>query len=193
MDFLCKHTIVIPRLPCLFTIAKTVSSMVVLVNLETPNTIDSFIFGMSAFACKSIAIELVWYSDGWRRTWCPMVHMMRRLQFCSILLCQYTCHEDAYLESFHVIGVFEPAVLEAHHVSNRICKPRSMKSWTLTFSFFNDIITSSKEVFIDQESDITVGISQQRNSSWDTVKWDVIFKQNTSSYILTLQLHTRQK
>lgn len=181
MDFFCKHTIVIPRLPWLFTIAKAVSSMVVLVNLETSNTVDSFIFGMSAFACQYMAIELVRYSDGWWRTWCQLVDMTQRLLFSSILLCNYTCHEDAYLEFFHVIELLEPAVFKAHNVSNLICKLRSMKSWIHTCLFFKAIITSANEVFRDQESDIAVGISQDWTSSWDIVKWDVIFKQNASS------------
>jgi len=44
--FLCILTIVIPRLPCLFKMAKAVSSTVVLVNSETSVSDNSFDFAM---------------------------------------------------------------------------------------------------------------------------------------------------
>ena len=42
LNFLCKLTIVIPRLPCLFKMAKAVSSTVVLVNSVTSDSVNSF-------------------------------------------------------------------------------------------------------------------------------------------------------
>jgi len=46
MIFLCKLTIVIPRLLCLFRIAKAVSSTVEMVNSVTSYFVDSFDFAM---------------------------------------------------------------------------------------------------------------------------------------------------
>jgi len=44
---LCKLTIVIPRLPCLFKLAKAVSSTVALVNSVTSDSVNSFNFAIS--------------------------------------------------------------------------------------------------------------------------------------------------
>jgi len=46
LNFLCKLTIVIPRLPCLFKMAKAVSSTVVLVNSVNSESVNSFNFAM---------------------------------------------------------------------------------------------------------------------------------------------------
>jgi hypothetical protein len=46
LNFLCKLTIVIPRLPCLFKMAKAVASTVVLVNSGNSDSVYSFDFAM---------------------------------------------------------------------------------------------------------------------------------------------------
>jgi hypothetical protein len=46
MIFLCKLTIVIPGLPCLFRMAKDVSSTLELVNSVTSDSVNSFNFVM---------------------------------------------------------------------------------------------------------------------------------------------------
>jgi len=46
MIFLCKLTIVITRLPCLFMMAKAVSSTVELVNSVTSDYVNLFNFAM---------------------------------------------------------------------------------------------------------------------------------------------------
>jgi len=76
MIYLCKLTIVIPRLPCLFRMAKAVSSTVELVNSVTSDSVNSFNFVMWLFASKCFPNEVVSCSDGWRRTWWQMIHMM---------------------------------------------------------------------------------------------------------------------
>jgi len=48
MNFLCKLTIVIAGLPCLFNKFNAVSSTVVLVNSEPSNSANSFNFAMCA-------------------------------------------------------------------------------------------------------------------------------------------------
>jgi len=68
MVFLSTLTIVIPRLPCLFRMAKAVSSTAELVNSVTSDSVNSFNFGMCAVASKCFPIELVPCSDGWRRS-----------------------------------------------------------------------------------------------------------------------------
>jgi len=57
-------TIVIPRLPCLFRMAKAVSSTVDIVNSDTSDSVNSFNFAMCTFASKCFPIELVPCSDG---------------------------------------------------------------------------------------------------------------------------------
>jgi len=46
MIFLCKLTIVIPRLPCHFRMAKAVSFTIELVNSLTSDSVNSFNFAM---------------------------------------------------------------------------------------------------------------------------------------------------
>jgi len=88
MVFLCKLTIVIPRLSCLFRMAKAVSSTVELVNSVTSDSVNSFNFALWAFASKCFPIELVPLSDGWRRTWWQTIHMMPGLPVSSIPQCK---------------------------------------------------------------------------------------------------------
>jgi len=64
MNFLCELRIEIPRLDCLFSTAKAVSSTVELVNSVTSDCINLFNFAMRAFACQGFSIQLVRYSDG---------------------------------------------------------------------------------------------------------------------------------
>jgi len=68
MNFLCKLTIVIPRLPCLFSMAKGVLSTVEVVNSVTSDSVTAVKFVMCAFSSKYFPIQLVPCSDGWRRT-----------------------------------------------------------------------------------------------------------------------------
>jgi len=88
MNFLCEHSIVIPRLPCLYSMAKAVSSTVVLVNWETSDSMNSFNCAMYTIASKCFPVELVPCSDGWRRTWWHMIHMMPGLPVSTILAMQ---------------------------------------------------------------------------------------------------------
>jgi len=92
MIWLCELTIVIPRLPCLFSMAKTLSSTVELVNSVTADSANSFNFAMWAFTSKCYPIELVPCSDGWQRTWWQTIHMMPELSFSSIPQCKYNRH-----------------------------------------------------------------------------------------------------
>jgi hypothetical protein len=85
---LCKLTVVIPRLPCLFRMAKAVSSTVELVNYVTSVSVDSCKFAMSAFASKCFPIELVPCSNGWRESWWQTIHMMPGLPLSSIPQCK---------------------------------------------------------------------------------------------------------
>jgi hypothetical protein len=47
--------------------------------------------------------------------------------------------------------------MEAHQPSKMICKVKSLESQIQTHLFFEDIITSTNEVFKDFVSDIAVG------------------------------------
>ena len=64
-NFICDLTLVIPPLPCVFSMAEAVSSMVQLVNSVTVHSFTWFNFIMCAFSNKYCTIELVSCSDGW--------------------------------------------------------------------------------------------------------------------------------
>jgi len=100
LNFLCKLNIVITRLPCLFRIAKAVSSTVELVNSETFDSVNLFSFARCVFASRCFPIQLVRCADGWRRTWWQTIHMIARLPVSSIPQSKYNRHEDACLELF---------------------------------------------------------------------------------------------
>jgi len=86
--FLSTFTIVIPRLPYLFRMAKAVSSIVELANSVTSDSVNSFNFAIWAFASKCFPIELVQCSDGLRRIWWQRIHMMPGLPVSSIPQCK---------------------------------------------------------------------------------------------------------
>jgi len=58
INFLYKLTIVIPRLPCLCSMATGVSLTVELVNSVSSDSVNSFNFVMFAFASKCYPMEL---------------------------------------------------------------------------------------------------------------------------------------
>ena len=176
MNFFCNLTIVIPPLCCLFNMANAVSSMVVLVNSDTSDSVSLFHFEMGAFASKCVPMELVPCSDGWRRTWWQMIHIMPGLPVSSIPQCKYNHHDGACQEFFQPIGSFKPTCIAAHQLSNMICKVRSVKSWIKTYSFLQDILTSSNMKFIDWESHIAVWCWRPCYSAWETVKGDIIIE-----------------
>jgi hypothetical protein len=71
--------------------------------------------------------------------------------------------------------------MTAHQASKMICNVRSLKSGTKTRSFLEEIITSSKEVLKDFESNMAVRIrmlvdpTQETGESDDTVKQSASF------------------
>jgi len=174
MNFFCRLTIVIPRLPCLFNMAKAVSSTLVLVNSATSNSVNSFNFTTCAFASNSFPMELVPCSDGRRRTQWPMIDIIPGLPVSSILQCKLKRHKGACPGLLPATGRFEPTFIDTHQASNMIVKVRSLKSRIMTGSFSEYIITSSNEIFIDWESNMVVGIWKLCNSSWETVKSNII-------------------
>jgi len=138
--------------------AKAVPSTVELVNLVTSKSVYLFNFAMCAFVSKCFHIDLLPCSDRWRRIWWQMIYMMAGLPVSSIPQCKLNRHEGAWLESFQAIGRFEPSFNEGHESANMIWKVTSLKSRINTLSFWENIITSSNEVFKDCESDIAAGI-----------------------------------
>jgi len=170
MIFLCEHTIVIPRLRCLFTMAKAVSSSVKLLNSVTSDSVNSFNFAMWAFASMCFPIELVPCSDGWQRTCWQTIHMMPGMPVSSIPQCKYNCHEGTCQELFQALGRFEPTFSEAHQASKMICKVKSLKSRINTCSILEEITTSSNAVFKDFESGMAVGIRNLGNPTPKTAE-----------------------
>jgi len=68
VNFMSELTIVIPRRPCLYIMAKAVSSTVELVSSVTCDSVSVFNFVMCAFNIKCFPIEQVLWDDGWHRT-----------------------------------------------------------------------------------------------------------------------------
>jgi len=125
---------------------------------------------MWAFASKSVPIELVPCSDGWRRTWWQTIHMMPGLPVFSIPQCKQNCHKGTCLASFQAIGRFELTFIEALRASKVICKVRSLKSRIKTRSSLEEMTTSSNELLKDFESDMAVGIRNLGNLTPNTAE-----------------------
>jgi len=102
--------------------------------------------------------------------------MMPGLPVASIPQCKQHHHHSACLELFQAIGRFVSSFIEAQQASKMICNVRSLKSRIKTCLFLEDIITSSKEVFKDCESDMAVRLrtlvdpTRKVGESNDTVK-----------------------
>ena len=171
MIFLCKLTILSPRLPWLFRMAKAISSTVELANSVTSDSVNLFNFAMWAFASNCFSIELVPCSDGWLRTWWQTIHMMPGLPVSSIPQCKLNRHKGTCLELFHPIGRFERTFFEAHHASKMIRKVRSLK-WRITIrSYLEVMIISSDEVFTDGVSDLGVELWKLGNLIRETAEY----------------------
>jgi len=110
----------------------------------------------------------------------------------SIPQCKWNYHEDASLELFQAIGCFEPTLIEAHQASKMICTVTSLKSRIKTSSLYEDIITSSNEVFKDSESGMAVEIRKISTLTRETAKGYLIVEQIVGSQILTLELEAKQ-
>jgi len=122
MNFLCKLTTVIPCLLCKFRTVNTVTSIAKLVSIVTSDLVNSCNFAIGAFASKCFPIQLVWYCDGWRRTWWQTIYMILRLQVSSILQCKLSSCQSKCLELFHAIERFESTCMEPHQAWTMICK-----------------------------------------------------------------------
>jgi len=150
--------------------AKAFSLTIKLVNSVTSGSVNSLTFAIWVFANKHLHIELVPYSDGWQRTWWQMIHMIPGLQLSLIPQGKQNHHDGECTELFHAIGRFELTFIEAHQISKIRWKVRSLKSQIKTHSFGEEIITSSKEVFKDYESDMELIIRKLGNLSWKTTE-----------------------
>jgi len=84
MNFVCELTIGIPRLPSLCSMAKAVSFAFGLVYSVTSDSVNLDNFAICSVASKCFPIEPVPCSDGWRRTWWQMIHIMPGLPDSSI-------------------------------------------------------------------------------------------------------------
>ena len=176
MIWLCELTIVIPWHPCLFRMAKAVSSTVKVVNSVTSDSVNSFNIAMRAFATKCLPIELVPSSDGWRKTWYQTIHTMPGLLVSSIPQCEWNRHAGAGLELLQSIGCFEPIFIEAHQASKMICESRSLKWPIKTHSCLEVIITSNSDVFKDIELDMAAGSRKLGNPTRKTAENDDTIK-----------------
>jgi len=112
----------------------------------------------------------------------PVIYVMiPGLPLTSILQCKQNRNEEACRELFQPIGRFEPTFIDAHPASKKICKVTSLKSRIKTYSFLEDIRTSSIEVFKDCESDTVVGMRNLDNPTQEAAKIYVIVMQSAGS------------
>jgi len=88
MLFLCKLTIVIPQLPCLFRMSNALSSTIEPFNSVTSVSVTSFNFAIWAVASRWFPIVSIPRSNEWWRTWWQMIHMMPGLLDSSIQQCK---------------------------------------------------------------------------------------------------------
>jgi len=107
--------------------------------------------------------------------------MMPGLPVSSIPQGKYNRHEGTFRELFQAIGQFEPTFIEAHQVSNIICKVRSLKSQIKTHLFLEQILSSSKEGFKDLESDTPERIWQLGNSTRMSAETNVTVEEAAGS------------
>jgi len=118
--------------------------------------------------------------------------MLPGLLVASIPQCKLTRHDCACLELLQAIGNFELLSIEAHHASKMICTVKLLKSRIQTHSFVEEIISSSKEVFKDLESDMAVRIRMLVDPTRKTGESNDTVKHTASSQISTLQLQAKK-
>jgi hypothetical protein len=75
MNFLSKLTILLSRLLWHFRMANTPQFTFILVDLGTSDSVKSVKCELSSSAGKCITMEVVPFSDGWRRTSLRMIQM----------------------------------------------------------------------------------------------------------------------
>jgi hypothetical protein len=166
--FLCTLTNVILQLPCPVWMSKAVLSTFALVNSVTSVLIHSFNFGMWAFTSNCFPIEHVTFSDGWQRISWQRIYMRAGLPVYSIPQCKYTCYNSSCQELFQASCCFGSWYIEAHQELIIICKVRSYELWITTNSLLEHIITYSKEVFKELESNMVVWIRSLGDTTWQT-------------------------
>jgi len=193
MNFLCNLSTVIPRPPCLFSMAKAISLPVKVVNSQTSDSVYSFSFVMCTFGSKRFSIELVPCSDSWLRTWWETIHRMLGMSISSIPQCKKYCHDCPYQELLQAVRCFEPTFMEVRKALKLMCYVRSLKLRIMRTSWLEDIITCNNVVFEDLESDVVLRIWKLSNSTWETFKRYVIKKFSTASEILTLEIQVSGK
>jgi len=165
-----KCTIVIPRLPSLFSKPKAVSSTIVLDNLVTSDYVDLIQFATWTDACKYLPSELVGCSNGWRTAWLQRIRMVHWLGVSFISHCKSNRQHDAGREIFQPISHFEPIFIEAHKVSKMISKVRLYKSGIKSWAFLEEIIIWGNELFKDFNSDVDGRIRIVGNQTRETAE-----------------------
>jgi len=181
LNFLWKLTIVIPQLPCLFRIPKSVSSTVELVNSAISNSFNYFHCAIWAFASMDFRMELVPYSDERGKSWWQSRHMITGLAVSSIPHCKYNRHEGACPDLFQAIESFEHTFIKAHQTAKMICTVWLLKSPIKTCSFLQEIITSHNQIFNNFKSNIPIESTNLGTLPWEITENYVIVKYNTRS------------
>jgi hypothetical protein len=117
--------------------------------------------------------------------------MIPGLPVSSIPQGKWNHHQDVCLEWFQGIECFQAAVIEAQPASKMLRKVKLPKSRINRHSFVEVIVTSSNEVFVYFESDMTVGTWKLGNPTRETADSNVMVKQNAGFKILTLGLEPK--
>jgi len=141
---------------------------------------------MWAIARKCVPSELVQYPDRWRKPSWQTIHMILGMQVCSIPKCKLYHHHAICPQIFPAIGHWKIPFIQVDQSLKVMCKIQSLTLSMHTGSYFEDIITSSSEVFTDLQSHIMVGIWKVGNPPQEAPKSDFIVNYNTGLKILTL-------
>jgi hypothetical protein len=140
----------------------------------TSESVDSFTFAIWAFHSDCFPIDLVPCADGWQRTWWQTTNMIPQLPVSSIPQCKQNHHSGACVELYLAVGRFEPIFIEAHQASKKGWKVTSIKSQIMSLSFWEEIITLSKEGLKNCDSDMAVRSRSLVNPTQKTAESTII-------------------
>ena len=119
--------------------------------------------------------------------------MLPGLPVSSIPQCKSIRHGGACLQLIQTIGCFKSTFFDAHQALKMICKVMLLKSQIKTREFFEEIITSSNEVFKECESHMALRSRQLSNPARNPAESNDTAQHTVGSQILTLLLQAKNQ
>jgi hypothetical protein len=170
MNCLCELTIVIHQLLGHFNMAKVVSLIVELLHSVTFKWIHLINFLICTVTSNFFPTKQIPRYGRWQMTWWQAIHMIPKMPVVSLPQRQLERQARAGMELHHPMDNCEPTIVNTHQTSKVIGTVREYKSWYETPSLFDDIITSSNEIFKHFESNIILAIGIPGNLTEETVR-----------------------